>query len=145
MITLYVLYTLLAVTVGWLLYASKAHRAVKGAALVLLTIFGLTMYQQYVSALGAPLQGVPEGEFVYVHHEVKGDNINLWVWTEGRGDRLHTFPYSQEAAEELEQAKEKTEGGVPQSGEFPPGEDGVVTPEALEFDDYTKGGEAYTK
>ena len=145
MIILYMLFSLLAIAVVWLLYTSKAHRGLKGASLVLLTVFGLSMYEQYVSVLGAPIQGVPEGEFVYVHHEVSGDDINLWVWTEENGNRLYTFPYSQEAAEELTKAQEKTEEGVPQAGQFPAGEDSVLTPQSPEFDDYAPEGGSYTK
>lgn len=145
MITLFVLFSLLVVSVVWLLYTSKAHRSLKAAALVLLTVFGLVMHSEYVKVLGAPLQSLPEGEFVYVHHEVAGDDINLWVWTEAKGNRLHTFPYSQEAAEKLEGAKQKTEEGVPQAGEFPAGEDNVLTPQSPEFDDWQPRGGSYTK
>lgn len=145
MTTLYVLFSILAISVVYLLYTSKAYRGLKAAALVLLTVFGLTVHEHYVSALGAPLQGVPEGEFVYVHHQIAGDTIELWVWTEERGNRLYEIPYSQETAEELEKAKQKNEGGTPQQGEFPPTDGKTASPPAPKFDDWQPKGDQFDK
>ena len=145
MIVIYAAFSLLALSVVYLLYTSRAHRGLKAASLALFTLFGVTVYDHYVSSLGAPIQAFPDTEFVYVHHNIAGKTIELWVWTEERGNRLHEIPYSQETAEELEKAKKKSQNGRPQKGEFPPDDGKVTTPRSPKFDDWQPTGEQYDK
>ncbi len=126
---------LIAVTVFMVFYSS-IHYSVKGTALSLAVLLGVVTQAHYTDQLGKPIQGFPTVEFVYVHHNTDGDDINLWIWTEDRGNRLYVMPYSQETAEELEKAKAKTEGGQATTGEFIEREDNAEGNPGLELDDY---------
>lgn len=143
MSTIYAAYGLLSLLVVFLLYYSSITKYIKTTALTLLVIFGILVYSKYLEELGAPIDNTPSGEFVYVHHTVKGDWIYVWVWTEERGDRLHIVPYSQETAESLQGAKEETDKGQPQQGSFP--QEGAREEEAPVFDDWVGRTGSYTK
>lgn len=144
MTVLITLFTLLSLTVVYLVYTSTISRFIKSLALTLLTAFGIIAYDFYIDELGAPIKGEPQGEFVYVYHTIKGDNIYLWVWTEDRGERLHVFDYTQDTAEELAGAQAETDQGNPQQGVFPePG--GQVEEEAPVFDDWIGNTGSFSK
>ena len=104
----------------FLVYASQVSKLVKTSAVSICFLSGLMTYEHYVTALGAPIQAIPTGDFNYVNHRISGDDlIYVWIVTEDRGDRLYVFPYSRDAARQLEQAKEKKEatGNVPMNGQ----------------------------
>ena len=115
MIIIYVAFACLAVLLGWLTYTTPAHRMVKAVAIVGLIILGLGLEAHYKRSLGKPIPDYPQGEFLYIAHEVQGDSIMLWAWTEGRGNRLYVIPFNQDTAEALEEAKD-ADGD--QGGEF---------------------------
>lgn len=134
MLTIYIAFTALALCVAVLLYASHAHAVIKATALASLIVLGLGLESHYRDRLGAPIEGYPQGGFTYVHHVIYGNSIMLWVNTEGLGSRLYVFPYDQETAEELEEAKEGNDQGFERTGAF------VVDPRnteamSLEMDD----------
>jgi hypothetical protein len=112
------MYLLLSALVVFLIFYSSLSKFIKAAALSVSVLLGVVTQNHYVSQLGKPIEAYPVGEFVYVHHVTVGNDIVLWTWTEDVGDRLYSFPYSQETAEKLEEAKEESEGGQEQSGEF---------------------------
>lgn len=135
MILIYTGYLVLSGAVVFLVFYSSLGWSIKAGALTTLVLLGLFTQDHYTSQLGKPIGGFPPSEFVYVHHVAEGDDITLWVWTEEDAHRLYTFPYTQEVAEELEEAKQKTEGGQPQEGQFIPQEDGEGEP-GLVVDDW---------
>lgn len=139
------IYLLLITATVFMVFYSSIHFSVKGTALSLAVLLGVVTHGHYTEQLGKPVQGYPPVEFVYVHHNVDGDNINLWIWTEDRGNRLYVMPYSQETAEELEKAKAKTEGGQAVAGEFIEQEDGREGHPGLELDDYQPAVETERK
>jgi hypothetical protein len=118
MILIYTIYLLLSSLVVFLVYYSSLSKFIKASALTATVLLGLVTQDHYTAQLGKPVEAYPSGEFVYVHHVSAGDDIVLWVWTEDSGDRLYVFPYSQETAKKLEEAKEGTKEGKPQVGEF---------------------------
>lgn len=118
MILIYTFYVLLSALVVFLIFYSPLNKAIKTIALTVLILLGLTTQEHYIDQLGRPIELHPDGSFVYVHHVVQGDNIFLWVWTENNGNRIHSIPYTQETAKELQDGKEKAENGVEQEGEF---------------------------
>ena len=135
MILIYTIYLLLSSLVVFLIYYSSLSKFIKASALTATVLLGLITQDHYTSQLGKPIEIYPDGEFVYVHHVSAGDDIILWTWTEDVGDRLYIFPYSQETAEELEEAKEGTAEGKPQTGEFTEKENGQYAP-GLHIDDW---------
>lgn len=135
MTLIYTIYLLLSSLVVFLIYYSSLSKFIKASALTATVLLGLITQDHYTSQLGKPIEVYPDGEFVYVHHVSEGDNIILWTWTEDKGDRLYAFPYSQESAEKLEEAKENTNKGEPQSGEFIERESGEFR-QGLRIDDW---------
>lgn len=131
MIFIYLFYLLLSASVVFLIFYSSLGRSVKAVALTTLVLLGVFTQEHYISQLGKPIEGYPSSEFVYIHHIAEGEDITLWVWDEETGHRLYAFPYSQDTAEELEKAKEKTKGGQTQSGKFKPKDDGRSAPGLL--------------
>lgn len=101
---------LVLLSLCFLLYKSRAALAIKASAVALCFVFGLFAYKHYVEVLGAPIVGMPVGEFEYLHHRVGGDSmIYLWVYSPDDGDRLYVFPYDRDTAKELEQASGRAE------------------------------------
>lgn len=99
------------------LYKSKLSDFPKLLALPMVLLLATLLGWHYLDNLGKPIDGYPEGKWEYVFHSTDGTTIELWVKQEG-DDRLYTFPYSQQQREQLEQAKQAEEQGVPIEGEF---------------------------
>ena len=118
MIVIYSRFVVLSLTVALLTYTSRTLFSVKLIALAAVVALGLSLDVHYRDQLGSPILGHPEGEFTYVYHEVKGESIYLWAWTEDKQDRLYAFPYDQETAEKLEEAKQRSQEGNTQEGAF---------------------------
>jgi hypothetical protein len=138
MITIYAIFFVVSVLMAMLAYTSRVSKVFKAVAFSFMVTLGLFTDAHYRDQLGIPATGIPVGEFVYVHHVVVGDSIKLWIWTEERHDRLHIIPYDQETAEKLQEAKERTEGGVTQNGQFElEDEGGNPQQPSLEMDDWT--------
>jgi len=123
------------VVLCYALYKLKAPKVLKAFALSFLVLTGAVTMEHYLDNVGAPIKGYPD-KFIYVHHRIIGDVIELWVHVEGTGPRLYTFPYTQEAAEELQEAKEKSEEGVEQEGEFTDADGDPETPPSPVIDDW---------
>lgn len=145
MALVYTFYVLLAAAVVFLVFYSSIHKTVKATTLTLLVVFGLAVADHYNKHIGSPIQGLPEYEFTYVHHEATGDTIKLWVWSKEMGDRLYVFPYDQDTAQELSKAQEKTKNGRPQQGGFTPEEDGDRYNPGLELDGWVGDNTTETK
>lgn len=144
MMTILVVYAILSILVAFTVYSSRAHKALKGITLVTLVVLGVFLYDEYKERLGAPIDVLPTYEFTYIHHVANTEFITLWAWDKEHGHRLYKFPYSQDAAKELEQAKQKTANGNPQTGQFKTSGD-TTTPPAPEFDDESSRGQTFTK
>ena len=118
MIVIYTAFVVLSVAVAVLLYVSGAHKIIKALALSSLVVLGLGLEDHYRENLGKPIDGYPSREFIYVHHELQGQSIYLWVYIPDIGHRLYAFPYSQETAEELEEGQDAQATGTEQVGRF---------------------------
>lgn len=118
MTIIYIAFTVLALAMAILLYVSQAHKIFKALALSSLIVLGLGLEAHYRENLGAPIEGYPPGEFIYIHHQLQGQTILLWVYLEGIGHRLYVLPYDQETAEELKEGKDEQAEGHEQSGQF---------------------------
>lgn len=123
MLQILLAFTVLATCVVAMAYGLKGLTSVKVVAITALTLLGVFSYNQYVDRLGFPIPTQPDGEFLYVHHAAQGDDIILWAYTEGKGNRLYSFKYDQDTMEKLEDAKEASEEGGGIGGVF---EEGVV-------------------
>ena len=135
MILIYSVYLLLSALVVFLIFYSRLSKLIKATALTATVLLGVVTQEHYTSHLGKPIKKYPAGEFVYIHHVSVGDAITLWVWTEERGHRLYSFPYNQDTAQKLEEAKEKDEEGTPQEGSFESQDDDEGNP-GLFLDDW---------
>ncbi len=131
----------MVVILAFLMYYSGAPAILKLAvfpALIAALILGTAVYRD---SLGAPIHSYPKGEFLYVFHQSgqSGEVIYLWVWTADRGQRLHTFDYTRETMEELEEAKARSESGGQEYGQFTPNEDGFDYDQVDEPHETTEG------
>ena len=149
MVIIYLSLSALALLIGVLSYTSAAHKALKALAIVGVIALGLGLEGHYRASLGKPIEMFPEGEWLYVAHQVQGEDIFLWNWTEEDGNKLYVFSMTQEKAEQLEEMKEAQEWGVEMQGEFILNDSGMRTDQdpALIIDDWvgdytgeTKGG-----
>ena len=129
-------YGILAIGLAFLLYASNAHIAFKALVLSCLLFLGVSAYDVYQENIGAPANGRPPAEFLYVHHEIGNGEITLWVYEEGRGQRLYLFDYDQETAQKLEEAKKSKSKGFEKKGEFVQQTEGDRTFSGLVLDDW---------
>lgn len=120
----------------FLMFYSNLGKFFKASALTLSLLLGLAVQEHYTDQLGIPIEGYPSGEFVYAHHIAAGNSIKLWAWTEERGDRLYVFEYSQEVAQVLGEAQDKTKRGQEQSGEFIVDENGSESSPGLQVEDH---------
>ena len=125
MITIYIIGGILAVLgclLCYSLYRSRMHDMPKLLALPLVLLLGALMGYHYLQVLGKPVEGKPEGKFIYVHHVTDGIEIELWT-NIGGDSRLYTYPYSEEDRKALEEARRRAANGVPVQGEFEKGEE----------------------
>jgi len=139
-----IFFVLHSLALCYLAYTSNILRVIKGVLLTFLVLTGALAFDYYKDRLGAPIEGYPP-EFIYVHHRIIGDNIELWVDFEDGDSRVYIFPYSQEAAEELQEAQEQTEQGNPQEGKFEPPEGNTDSPPAPVMDDWKGDNTEVTK
>jgi len=88
------------------IYYSKVPMYVKLLALPFNIIFFLYTIHYVNEKLGAPIEGVPNGEFGYIYHVTTngGKDIILWALQEDV-DRLYIFEYNRENMKRLEDAK----------------------------------------
>ena len=128
MILIYTIYLTLSALVVFLVFYSSLGKFIKAIALTAAVLLGIITQDHYTSQLGKPILMHPPAEFLYVHHVAEGDNILLWTWEEGKGNRLYSIPYDQETAKKLEEAKKKGKGGEPQEGNFTPRTDSRKSP-----------------
>ena len=144
MILIVTMYLLMSTFMVFLVFYSSLNKLVKATALTVAVLLGVVTEDHYTANLGKPIAMHPPAEFVYVHHVSQGDSIFLWTWEEDRGHRLYTFPYDQETAEKLEEAKEKSGDGNPQEGNFTQEEDSNKAP-GLHLDDWRGPQDERTK
>lgn len=110
--TLVIVGVFTALVIAFLSYWSKSHWSLKAVALPLFLILGLLSFEYYVDNLGAPIQTRPSGEHQYIYHIVTvKPSIMIWTWQPERGSRLYEYPYERNEAKELQEQKEKKEGG----------------------------------
>jgi len=116
MTELVVLIALLGFGLAFLTYTSSISKFIKLAILPLFLFSTATGYSYFMDEVGKPAQrDLPEtAEYVF-HRITPEDTIIVWLREEGGFDRLYIIPYSREAAKELEEAKEKSEGGTGQN------------------------------
>jgi len=147
MTVIYIAFVSLALLVAVLAYTSRAYGVIKAIAIVGLVALGLGLEGHYKASLGKPIESNPPNGFIYIHHEIQGEDIIIWSWVKGVGHRLYVIPFDQRAAEELAEAQQQ---GTPQQGRFETDERGVDgdADSGLIFDDWvgdntgeTKGGE----
>jgi len=147
--TVILLAILLCVFFAILAYYSKAPFFIKLLTLPALSMFLIfTIYLMIIKA-GAPINKIPEGEWIYVHHTVELDNEEnkvLYLWSDQEiGNRLYVMPYNRETAKKLEMAKMKMKYGFSQVGEFKMDGDGnkpqlfLSDPSSLKLKDIPKG------
>jgi len=94
-------------------YYSNAPIIIKLLTLPITIAFSIyTAYFVY-EKLGAPIQGMPEGNFEYIWHKSSdgGDNIILWAEQVNR-TRLYIFEYNRENMKKLEEARQEMEEGT---------------------------------
>ena len=108
---------LLCAALCYNIYKSNTSDLVKIISLPAALIFGLLVGWHYLDSLGKPIQGYPDEEFEYVYHEDLGDTIELWAVIEGES-KLYTFPYTEEVAELLDEARQMESEGVQVTGDF---------------------------
>lgn len=95
----------------FLLARFKTATVIRATYPIIFTLCVLFGAKTYVDIQGYPVRTVPEGEWEYIHHELRGQDIVLWLQVEDNRDRMYVIPYSDKNKERLEgAAKEKQEG-----------------------------------
>lgn len=120
MIYIVILATILLLTMLVLVYASKAHNAIKVVAGTVIILMYAFSYSYYIDNLGLPKNEFPSEDFIYIYHENTTDSKTLlWaVMVEDQTHRLFQFDYDRETAKKLEQAKQAKENGKMMRGEI---------------------------
>lgn len=136
MTTIYMLFVVFALLFAVVSYSSKEPKLVKALVIVSFVVLGLSVEGHYRYSLGKPIEDYPVGKWVYVHHEVQGGNIILWVWWEDTGNKLYSFPFDQDTAEELADAQQQGNDQIGEFEEQPEEEGRLDTAQVLEFDEY---------
>ena len=118
---------------------------------ILILIQEYEKYNEFIYLLiikaGAPIEQFPKDDWNYVHHEIMdgGDNIYIWANYTEKGNRLYKIEYDRETAKKLQEAKNKTQAGIPQSGQFLPGGNSNSYPSLFIADRSELDGEAFIK
>lgn len=110
----------LCIFLAFLIYYSNASFILKLIGLPATIIFLISLVYLLIIKAGAPIENFPKGEWNYIHHQIMdgGENIYIWAHYIDKGNRLYKIKYDREAAKKLQQAKNKSQSGVPQSGKF---------------------------
>ena len=115
MLTLVAMFTYYSDTVKWK----------KLIILPLCIILGSVSLDYYNEILGDPVNGRPEGTFLYISHAKVGNEVYLTASVKGKV-KLYKFVSTEEEDKKLQEAGENTAKGVPQEGEFPPPSDSCL-------------------
>lgn len=101
---------ILCVFVALINYYSSVPNILKFIILPFTVLFGIYSVYFVYDKLGAPIEGMPEGNFEYVHHvgANRGEQIILWAVKEQRS-RLYIFDYSRENMKQLQEANQQIE------------------------------------
>ena len=138
---------LLCIYLAVLMYYSNASFIFKLIGLPGMSVFLIGLIYLLIIKAGAPIEQFPKDGWNYVHHEIMdgGDNIYIWANYTERGNRLYKIEYDRETAKKLQQAKNKTQAGIPQSGQFLPGGNSNSYPSLFIADRSELDGEAFIK
>jgi len=94
-----------ALTIAFMMYASRAHYIVKLSALLGFLLIGMFAFNVYVEQLGAPIPSRPEGEHGYVWHVITPESkIIIWTTSE-KGNRIYIYDYDRDEAAKLEEQR----------------------------------------
>jgi hypothetical protein len=93
----------------FLVYYSRIHLMLKLITLPLAIMLSGLVTLNYLDNLGAPLGRELPAEIEYMHHEVQGKLVFVWIKTDDRGNRIHVIPYERNQVKALEEAKKKKE------------------------------------
>ena len=107
-ILLVVLLTLVYLRVNWKIATMMVPVALAALAFLMIDL---------ERTLGRPYKSMPIGKWMYVHHIVKKDTIDLFI-VDKLGSRLYTINNTSEDRKKLEKTKQRTKQGIPQEGEF---------------------------
>lgn len=107
-ILLVVLLTLVYVRVNW-----KVATLMVPVSLIALSFLMFDLER----TLGRPYASTPIGKWMYVHHIVKKETIDLLI-VDKDGSRLYTIDNTKKDRQKLEKSKQRTKSGIPQEGEF---------------------------
>ena len=127
---IFIMLFLLVAVLAYSIYRTRLADVTKMIALPIAIVLAAYGGWHYEKSLGAPIEEFPT-EFTYIHHISDGKLTRLWAHTE-HGHRLFVFVYDQKNEEQLQEAQEKTEQGVPVKGEFKPDEEGIAIPQFFE-------------
>lgn len=97
----------LILTVIYLVYHSNAHWTSKYAAVPLVIVIAFVLSMQFIKYSGTPITRFPDGEWVYVHHEITYDGEHIYLWVNHsveRRHRLYKIVYDRETAKKLGEA-----------------------------------------
>ena len=103
-----ILLTLVYLRVNWKIATLMVPVSLIGLSLLMIDL---------ERTLGRPYLSTPIGKWMYVHHIVKKETIDLLV-VDKDGTRLYTIKNNKEQQEKLEQSREKAKEGIPQEGEL---------------------------
>ena len=138
---------LLCIYLAVLMYYSNASFIFKLVGLPTMSVFLIGLVYLLIIKAGAPIEQFPKDDWNYVHHEIMdgGDNIYIWANYTKKGNRLYKIEYDRETAKKLQQAKNKSQGGTPQSGAFTPSSNSNDYPNLFIADRSELDGEAFIK
>ena len=137
----------LCIYLAVLMYYSNASFILKLVGLPTMSIFLIGLIYLLIIKAGAPIEQFPKDNWDYVHHEIMdgGDNIYIWAHYTEKGNRLYKIEYNREIAKKLQKAKNKSQGGIPQSGAFQPNGNSNIYPTLFMGDKSNLDGEAFIK
>ena len=138
---------LLCIYLAVLMYYSNASFILKLVGLPTMSIFLIGLIYLLIIKAGAPIEQFPKDNWDYVHHEIMdgGDNIYIWANYTEKGNRLYKIEYDRETAKKLQQAKNKSQSGTPQSGTFQTSSNSNAYPTLFVGDKSNLDGEAFIK
>ena len=137
----------LCIYLAVLMYYSNASFIFKLVGLPTMSVFLIGLVYLLIIKAGAPIEQFPKDNWNYVHHEIMdgGDNIYIWAHYTERGNRLYKIEYDRETAKKLQEAKNKSQSGTPQSGAFKPSNNSNDYPNLFIADRSELDGEAFIK
>ena len=137
----------LCIYLAVLMYYSNASFVFKLVGLPTMSIFLVGLIYLLIIKAGAPIEQFPKDNWNYIHHEIMdgGDNIYIWANYTEKGNRLYKIEYDRETAKKLQQAKNKSQSGTPQSGTFQTSSNSNAYPTLFVGDKSNLDGEAFIK